>query len=65
MKKSRAVISLLLVAAISGLMAYTVLIGFGKGHRGSYHKMIPSINCSAVLTSTAQKHRFILKVQTV
>ena len=32
MKKSRAVISLLLVAAISGLMAYTVLIGFGKGH---------------------------------
>ena len=30
MKKSRAVISLLLLAAVTGLMAYAVLIGFGK-----------------------------------
>ena len=39
MKKLRAVISLVLVAAITGLMAYAALVGFGKGHRGSYHNI--------------------------
>ena len=39
MKKSRAVIALILTAAITCLMAYTVLVGFGGGHRGSYHNI--------------------------
>ena len=39
MKKSRAVIALVLTAAITCLMAYTVLVGFGGGHRGSYHNI--------------------------
>ena len=39
MKKSRAVIALILVAVITGLMAYTALVGLGSGHRGSYHNI--------------------------
>ena len=39
MKKSRAVIALILTAVFTGLMAYTVLVGFGGGHRGSYHNI--------------------------
>ena len=39
MKKSRAVIALILTAVITGLMAYTVLVGLGDGHRGSYHNI--------------------------
>ena len=39
MKKSRAVIALILTVVITGLMAYTALIGFGGGHRGSYHNI--------------------------
>ena len=39
MKKSRAVIALILTAAITALMVYTVLVGFGGGHRGSYHNI--------------------------
>ena len=39
MKKSRAVIALILTAVITCLMAYTVLVGFGGGHRGSYHNI--------------------------
>ena len=39
MKKSRAVIALILTAVITGLMAFTVLVGFGGGHRGSYHNI--------------------------
>ena len=39
MKKSRAVIALILTAVITGLMAYTALVGFGGGHRGSYHNI--------------------------
>ena len=54
MKKSRAVISLLLVAAISGLMAYTVLIGFGKGHRGSYHNIKKGLDLAGGASITYQ-----------
>ena len=39
MKKSRAVIALIAVAVITGLMAYTALVGLGSGHRGSYHNI--------------------------
>ena len=39
MKKSRAVIALILTAVVTGLMAYTVLVGIGGGHRGSYHNI--------------------------
>ena len=39
MKKSRAVIALILTVVITGLMAYTALIGFGGGQRGSYHNI--------------------------
>ena len=39
MKKSRAVIALILTAVITGLMAYTALVGIGDGHRGSYHNI--------------------------
>ena len=39
MKKSRAVIALIITAAITALMAYTALVGLGKGHRGSYHNI--------------------------
>ena len=39
MKKSRAVIALILTAVITGLMAYTALVGLGSGHRGSYHNI--------------------------
>ena len=39
MKKSRAVIALILVAVFTGLMAYTALVGLGSGHRGSYHNI--------------------------
>ena len=39
MKKSRAVIALILVAVITGLMAYTAPVGLGSGHRGSYHNI--------------------------
>ena len=54
MKKSRAVISLLLVAAIAGLMAYTVLIGFGKGHRGSYHNIKKGLDLAGGASITYQ-----------
>ena len=54
MKKSRAVISLLLVAAISDLMAYTVLIGFGKGHRGSYHNIKKGLDLAGGASITYQ-----------
>ena len=54
MKKSRAVISLLLVATISGLMAYTVLIGFGKGHRGSYHNIKKGLDLAGGASITYQ-----------
>ncbi|MDO4407438.1 MAG: protein translocase subunit SecD [Eubacteriales bacterium] len=54
MKKSRAVISLLLVLAISGLMAYTVLIGFGKGHRGSYHNIKKGLDLAGGASITYQ-----------
>ena len=54
MKKSRAVISLLLVAAISVLMAYTVLIGFGKGHRGSYHNIKKGLDLAGGASITYQ-----------
>ena len=39
MKKSRAVLALVLTAVIVALMAYTALIGIGGGHRGSYHNI--------------------------
>ena len=39
MNKSRAVIALILTAVITGLMAFTALVGFGDGHRGSYHNI--------------------------
>ena len=39
MKKSRAVIALIITAVITGLMAFTALVGFGDGHRGSYHNI--------------------------
>ena len=39
MKKSRAAIALILTAVVTGLMAYTVLVGIGGGHRGSYHNI--------------------------
>ena len=39
MKKSRAVIALILTAVITGLVAYTALVGIGDGHRGSYHNI--------------------------
>ena len=39
MKKSRAVTALIAVAVITGLMAYTALVGLGSGHRGSYHNI--------------------------
>ncbi len=54
MKKSRAVISLLLVAAITCLMAYTVLIGFGKGHRGSYHNIKKGLDLAGGASITYQ-----------
>ncbi|MDO5132418.1 MAG: protein translocase subunit SecD [Eubacteriales bacterium] len=54
MKKSRAVISLILVAAITGLMAYTVLIGFGKGHRGSYHNIKKGLDLAGGASITYQ-----------
>ena len=54
MKKSRAVISILLVAAITGLMAYTVLIGFGKGHRGSYHNIKKGLDLAGGASITYQ-----------
>lgn len=54
MKKSRAVISLLLVAAIAVLMAYTVLIGFGKGHRGSYHNIKKGLDLAGGASITYQ-----------
>ncbi len=54
MKKSKAVISLLLVLAISGLMAYTVLIGFGKGHRGSYHNIKKGLDLAGGASITYQ-----------
>lgn len=54
MKKSRAVISLLLVAAITGLMAYTVLIGFGAGHRGSYHNIKKGLDLAGGASITYQ-----------
>ena len=37
MKKSRAVIALILTAVITGLMAYTALVGFGGGHRRQHY----------------------------
>ncbi len=54
MKRSRAVISLILVAAITGLMAYTVLIGFGKGHRGSYHNIKKGLDLAGGASITYQ-----------
>ena len=54
MKKSRAVISLLLVAAITGLMAYTVLFGIGKGHRGSYHNIKKGLDLAGGASITYQ-----------
>ena len=54
MKKSRAVISLLLVAVVTGLMAYTVLIGFGKGHRGSYHNIKKGLDLAGGASITYQ-----------
>ena len=39
MKKSRAVIALILTVVITALMAFTVLVGLGSGHRGSYHNI--------------------------
>ena len=54
MKKSRAVISLFLVAAITGLMAYTVLVGFGKGHRGSYHNIKKGLDLAGGASITYQ-----------
>ncbi len=39
MKKSRAVIALIITALITGVLAYTTLIGFGENHRGSYHNI--------------------------
>ena len=37
--KAKATVSLVLTAALTALMAYTVIIGFGSGHRGSYHNI--------------------------
>lgn len=54
MKRSRAVISLILVAAVTGLMAYTVLIGFGKGHRGSYHNIKKGLDLAGGASITYQ-----------
>ena len=54
MKKSRAVISLFLMAAITGLMAYTVLVGFGKGHRGSYHNIKKGLDLAGGASITYQ-----------
>ena len=54
MKKSRAVISLLLLAAVTGLMAYAVLIGFGKGHRGSYHNIKKGLDLAGGASITYQ-----------
>ena len=39
MKKSRAVVALVLTVVITGILAYTALVGFGGGHRGSYHNI--------------------------
>ena len=39
MKKSRAVIALILTVVVAGLLAYTALVGLGGGHRGSYHNI--------------------------
>ena len=36
MKKSRAIVALVLTVIITGLMAFTALVGLGGGHRGSY-----------------------------
>lgn len=37
MKKSRAVIGLIVTILITGLLAYTVLVGLGSEHKGTYH----------------------------
>ena len=39
MKKSRAVIALVLTVVIAGILAFTALVGIGDGHRGSYHNI--------------------------
>jgi hypothetical protein len=54
MKKTRAVISLLLVAVVTGLMAYTVLVGLGKGHRGSYHNIKKGLDLAGGASITYQ-----------
>ena len=67
MKKSRAVIALILVAVITGLMAYTALVGLGSGHRGSYHNIKLGLDLAgggSVLTSTAQRRRFTQRAAT-
>ena len=52
--KTRAILSLFLVAAITGLMAYTVLIGFGKGHKGSYHNIKKGLDLAGGASITYQ-----------
>ncbi len=39
MKKSRAGITLALIAVLTAVMAFTALVGFGGGRRGSYHNI--------------------------
>ena len=39
MKKTNAVIALLVTIVITAALAYTALIGIGEGHRGSYHNV--------------------------
>ena len=52
--KTRAILSMFLVAAITGLMAYTVLVGFGKGHKGSYHNIKKGLDLAGGASITYQ-----------
>ena len=52
--KTRALFSLFLVAAITTLMAYTVLVGFGKGHKGSYHNIKKGLDLAGGASITYQ-----------
>ena len=39
MKKSRAAISLIVIAVLVGLLGFTAFFGFGSGRKGSYHNI--------------------------
>ena len=52
--KTRAILSLFLVTAITGLMAYTVLVGFGKGRKGSYHNIKKGLDLAGGASITYQ-----------